>query len=72
MEGFQGVFMQADPITPLDEGHQGQQDADHGDAAEQALIPHNLQGLYVQVRHEVVLKRYLGCLHTLHVQVCSR
>lgn len=57
--------MQAIPIVALDEGHQGQQHTDHGDAAKDALIAHNLEGLYVQICHEVVLKGDLGGLHTL-------
>lgn len=65
MKGVQGVFMQAISIVALDEGHQGQQHTDHGDAAEEALIAHNLEGLYVQICHEVVLKGDLGGLHTL-------
>ncbi|KAA6425862.1 MAG: hypothetical protein FRX49_04237 [Trebouxia sp. A1-2] len=43
-------------IVALNEGHQGQQHADHGDAAKNALITHNLEWLYVQICHEVVLK----------------
>ncbi len=65
MKGVQGVFMQAISIVALDEGHQGQQHTDHGDAAEEALIAHNLEGLYVQICHEVVLKGDLSGLHTL-------
>ena len=67
MKGVQGVFMQAISIVALDEGHQGQQHTDHGDAAEEALIAHNLEGLYVQICHEVVLKGDLGGLHTLQI-----
>ena len=72
MKGVQGVFMQAISIVALDEGHQGQQHADHGDAAKHTLIAHNLEGLYVQIRHEVVLKGDLGGLHTLQTDTSYR
>ena len=65
MKGVQGVFMQAISIVALDEGHQGQQHADHGDAAEDPLVAHDLERLYVQICHEVVLKGNLGGLHAL-------
>lgn len=57
--------MQTIAIMALDEGHKRQQHSDHSQAAEDPLIPHNLQRLYVQVCHEVVLKGDLGGLHTL-------
>lgn len=65
MKGIQGVFMQAISIMALDEGHEGQQHTDHSNAAKDTLIAHNLEGLYVQICHEVVLKGDLGGLHTL-------
>ena len=66
MEGVQGVLMQAIAIMALDKVDNGQHEANHGQAAKDALVGHNLERLYVQVRHEVVLKRDLSCLHTLH------
>lgn len=57
--------MQAIAVMALDERHQWQENQEHGQAAKDPLIPHNLEGLYVQVCHEVVLKSDLGCLHTL-------
>ena len=57
--------MQAISIMALDEGHEGQQHADHGNAAKDTLIAHNLERLYVHICHEVVLKGDLGGLHTL-------
>lgn len=68
MKSVQGVFVQAIAIMPLDEGHKWQQHGDHSNAAKHSLIPYNLQRLYVQVRHEVVLKGDLGSLNTLHAQ----
>ena len=66
MEGVQGVFMQPVPILALDKVDSGQQHTDHGQAAKDALVAHNLEGLNVQICHEIVLECDLSSLHTLH------
>ena len=66
MEGVQGVFMQPVPLLTLDKVDSRQQHTDHGQAAKHALVAHNLEGLNVQICHEVVLECDLSSLHTLH------
>lgn len=66
------VLMQAQALRARQEVGYGQQDADHEEAAKDALKADNLERLHGQVGHEKVLKRQLGSLHSLQCRHSGR